>query len=61
MAGLKSRPADPEGSRKRVEGALRKHDLGEPLTEKETLIVYWVRHGGGCHACGGVNVAVGTP
>lgn len=60
MSGLKSGPSDPEESRKRVEGALRKHDLGEALTEKESLIVYWVRHGGGCHVCGAINVVVRT-
>lgn len=66
MRGLKSKPSDPEESRKRIEAALRKHELGEPLTEKELTIVYWVRHGGGCHACGGsghrgVTVAVRPP
>lgn len=61
VSGLKSRPSDPRETRRRVEEALRKHDRGEALTETEQTVVYWVRHGGGCHACGstaGVRVAV---
>lgn len=58
MKKLKSRPADPRETRKRIEEALGKHERGERLTEKEEMIVYWLLHGGGCHACGGVKVAV---
>lgn len=46
---------------KRIEVALEKHDCGEPLTETEMRIVYWIRYSAGCHACGsspGVQVAV---
>lgn len=52
MKPLKSKPADPQETKRRIDEALGKHDRGEPLTEKELTIVYWVRHGGGCHACG---------
>jgi hypothetical protein len=58
---LKSKPLDPERSeavRRRIEAALAKHDRGEKLTEQEELLVYWVRHGGGCHACGGPSPGV---
>lgn len=61
MRWLKSRPSDPWETKRRIEEALRKHGRGEPLTETEQAVVYWVRHGGGCHACGsaaGVKVAV---
>jgi len=62
---LKSKPSDPEKIQERVEAALAKHDRGEPLTEKEWTIVYWVRYSAGCHACGGsgvgVNVLVRSP
>lgn len=57
MRKLESKPPDPEKTRKRVETTLRKHELGEPLTEKELMIVQWVRYGG-CHACGGSFAAV---
>lgn len=50
MKKLKSRPSDPEKIRKKIETSLRKHDLGEPLTEKELLIVQWIRYSGGCAA-----------
>lgn len=58
MKQLKSKPADPRETRKKIEEALGKHERGEPLNETETTIVYWLLHGGGCHACGGVKVAV---
>ena len=55
---LKSKPVDPLETRRRVEDALRKHESGEILTEMEQTVVYWLRHGGGCHACGGVKLLV---
>jgi len=58
MKKLKSRPTDPRETKKRIEAALGKHERGERLTETEETIVYWHLHGGGCHACGGVKVAV---
>lgn len=61
VRGLKSKPSDPWETKRRVEEALRKHDRGEALTESEQTVVYWVKYGGGCHACGstaGVRVAV---
>ncbi len=58
MRKLKSKPSDPEKIRKRVQAAFAKHDRGEPLTETEQRIVYWVRYGGGCHACGGSSAGV---
>ena len=58
MKKLKSRPTDPRETKKRIEAALGKHERGERLTETEETIVYWLLHGGGCHACGGVKVAV---
>lgn len=60
MSGLKSRPVDPRETRRRIEAALDKHGRGERLTETEQTIVYWLFHAGGCHACGGVRVAVGN-
>lgn len=59
MRKLKSKPPDGEGMRKRVEDALRKREFGEMLSQKERMIVQWVRHGGGCSACSSVEVAVG--
>ena len=58
MKKLKSRPADPRETQRRIRVALEKHRRGERLTAAEETIVYWLRHGGGCHACGGVRVAV---
>lgn len=66
---LRSKPRSLEKQeelRKRIEVALAKHDRGEPLSDNEMTIVYWVRYGGGCHACGGsttagVKVAVMSP
>lgn len=58
MKLLKSKPPDGEGMRERVDDALRKHELGEPLNQKELTIVQWVKYGGGCAACSGVEVAI---
>ena len=58
MSSLKSRPADPRETEKRIESALEKHRRGEPLSTTEETVVYWHLHGGACHACGGVRVAV---
>lgn len=52
MRKPKSKPLDAEGMRKRVDDALLKDARGEPLTEKELMIVQWIKHGGGgCRAC----------
>lgn len=62
---LKSKPSDPERIQKRIDAALAKHDRGEPLTEVEMRIVYWIRYSAGCHACGGrsaeVRIATSVP
>ncbi len=59
---LKSKAPTPERSaalEERIEAALAKHERGEPLTEGEMRIVYWVRYSAGCHTCGGsAGVAV---
>lgn len=66
---LRSKPPSLEKQeelKKRIEAALAKHDRGEPLSDEEMTIVYWVRYRGGCHACGGsttagIKVAVRSP
>jgi hypothetical protein len=58
---LKSKPLTRDQSEeleRRIEAALAKHNHGEPLTETEQRIVYWVRYAAGCHACGGAGVDV---
>ena len=57
MTGLKSRPADPRETAKKIAEALRKRERGERLTEQDETVLYWLFHGG-CHACGGVKAAV---
>lgn len=37
--------------RERVDDALLKEMLGHPLSERELMIVQWVRNGGGCAPC----------
>jgi hypothetical protein len=56
-------PSDREANKARIEAALEKYDRGEPLSEVEWTIVYWLRFSAGCHACGGpgMRVAVGPP
>ncbi len=58
MRELKSHPPDGDRMRKRVDNALRRYELGETLNRKELTIVQWVKHGGGCSACSGVEVAI---
>ncbi len=57
--GVKSKPLDCEGMRRRVQAALQKAERGEELTNKELTIVQWVTSPGGCRACsagGGVRI-----
>jgi hypothetical protein len=69
VSPLKSRPLPPEKAQeveRRVARTLARYDRGEPLTDHEQLIAYWLRHGEGCHACGaggpaGIAVAVRSP
>lgn len=58
MKPLESKPPDGAGMRKRVDDALRKHQIGKALNQKELMIVQWVKYGGGCAACSGVEIAV---
>lgn len=51
-ARLESSPPDADAMHGRMDDALLKDMLGEPLSERELMIVQWVRHGGGCAACG---------
>lgn len=44
--------SDPEVSRRRVEVAIRKAELGSELTEKEVLIVQRETAMNRCHSCG---------
>ena len=49
---LVSPPPDPRAMRRRLDEALMKDMLGQPLSDRELAIVQWNRHGGGCAACG---------
>lgn len=49
---LASAPPDPEAMRRRLDAALKKELLGQPLSQRELAMVQWVRNGGGCAACG---------
>ncbi|TCJ20589.1 hypothetical protein E0L93_00815 [Rubrobacter taiwanensis] len=44
---MKSRPPDREGMRRRVDEALRKHERGEELSERELRIVQMTLYRGG--------------
>lgn len=45
MSSPKNSPeVDPEGMRRRLDAALEKELLGEPLTDQERRIVQYVRH-----------------
>jgi hypothetical protein len=54
---LASAPPNPEAMRRRLDAALEKDMFGYPLSERELVMVQWVRNGGGCAACG----PTGTP
>lgn len=41
--------------RERIDEALLKEMLGEPLCERELMIVQWFRNGEGCAACNSVR------
>lgn len=43
---------DPDAMRRRLDEALLKDMLGQPLSEREVVMVQWVRNGGGCSVCG---------
>lgn len=41
----------------RIDEALLKEILGEPLCERELMIVQWFRNGEGCAACNSIRAA----
>lgn len=49
---------DAAAMEERVDGALLKEILGEPLDRRELLIVQWVGNGGGCATCAGGDTGV---
>lgn len=48
---LASPPPDAAGMMRRVDEALIKEILGEPLSERELAIAQWFRNGEGCASC----------
>lgn len=52
-----SPPPDAAGMRHRLDEALLKEMLGEPLSDRELNIVQWFRNGEGCASCNSIRAA----